>query len=706
MEESIDILILEEMRRSPDIMTLIDVYNMYHECKDIIFQYLNNFILEVITNDVIGIDPKLKFSEYLTSELLHIWVSGLINDFITEWLKTIDIMDDNTCYELLRKILKCSKTDCTFVPVLNETSFQITQLIWGIPRFRKVIHYFKNFVNGRDCMENDIFSSLMYGNRYNDNKEEYIGSVRELIDDYETHDSIINKILFTFDINKTIYSIGVISTLNSENIQNYADASYTNFLFRVLIEIYKKYDSNKIIEKILQSEDYEIDSHKINYSLPFEYKITLCMMYSIYFDHFLGCNLLQTLEPQMVHRDIEVFNRIVSRICDIDNKIICNFILDYEKIVHKIHDDEFIFDILNYLRIICSCKTLYDKLFNFPQDIYLMIEKIVTNKYGKIQINKHYRTDATKIMLLIIKKQGYTNFENSGDDVLLFVNDINYFEDVQYAEVFNFHKDIIQTLIISVKDLKSDDKILSNVLFKLLSKCGESFSIFDEILSQYHKRVPYEINGICCEIIGVINMTLYLYSEAFRTGKVTNTYQELNREFAVLVSKILDECHISNENIYKKLKQQLLAKNLIDAVIDCIFIVKNTGVLTYMVDYKSKFVELVNEPILLIQESKKNEILKILSECKTDDIIYPDEFLDPLLCVPIKSPVMIPDIKDFFDRTTIVTRIKTDPVNPYTRKPLTEEMFDEFNSKDEIKEKTRIFSEKFNEWKKQNNVSL
>lgn len=706
MDESIDILILNEMKRSPDIMTLVEIYERYHECQNVIFQYLNNFILEVITNDIIGIDSKLNLSEYLTSELLHIWVSGTINNFIIDWLKTIEIMDDNTCYELLKKILKCSKIDCTRVPVPDEISFQITQLIWGIQRFKKVIHYFKNFVNGRDCMENDIFSSLAYGNQYTDKKEEYIESVRELIDDYETHDSIINKILFTFDINKTIHTMGIISTLNAEDIQIYADASYTNFLFRVLIEIYKKYDSNKIIEKILQSEDYKIDSRKINYSLPFEYKITLCMMYSIYFDHFIGCNLIRKLEPQMVHRDTKVFNKIVSRICDINNKIICNFILDYEKIVHKIHDDEFIFDILNYLGIICSCKTLYDKLFNFPQDIYLMIEKLVTNKYGKIQINKHYRTDAVRLTLSIIKRQGYTNFENFGDDVVLFVNDINYFEDVQYAEVFNFHKDIIQTLIISVKDLKSDDKILSNVLFKLLSKCGESFSIFDEILSQYHGRVPYEINGICCEIIGVINMTLYFYSEIFRTKKITNTYQELNREFAILVSKIIDECQLDHENIHKKLKQPLLAKNLIDAVIDCIIIVKNTGVLTYMTEYKNKLIELINEPIFMIQENQKNEILKILSECKVDDIVYPDEFLDPLLCVPIKSPVMIPDIDDIFDKTTIVTRIKTDPINPYTRKPLTEEIFEEFNKRDKIKEKTRIFYEKFNEWKKQNNVSL
>jgi hypothetical protein len=383
------------------------------------------------------------------------------------------------------------------------------------------------------------------------------------------------------------------------------------------------------------------------------------------------------------------------------------FILNYERIIHKIHDQEFIFDILNYLGNTCESKALYRKLFKtHPHSIYDMIEKLIVNKYGKIQVNKHYRTDAVKIMLLIIKKQGYANFENYCDDLLLFINEVDYFADTSYIEMFSFHKEIVRTLMISIKDVKIDDKILSNILFKLLTRCGESFSVIDEILNQFPngRRIPYELNGICCEIIGVINMTLYLYSEVFKVNKITNSYQELDREFAMLVSKITDECQLDHVNIHHKLKQPLLAKNLIDAVIDCIIIVKNTSILTYITECKDKLVKLINDPTFMIHESKRDEILKILSECKSDVIEYPDEFLDPLLCIPIKLPVMIPDIEDIFDRTTIVTRIKTDPINPYTRKPLTEEIFEEYNKKDEIKIKTNNFMEKFNEWKKRNNV--
>jgi ubiquitin conjugation factor E4 B len=74
--------------------------------------------------------------------------------------------------------------------------------------------------------------------------------------------------------------------------------------------------------------------------------------------------------------------------------------------------------------------------------------------------------------------------------------------------------------------------------------------------------------------------------------------------------------------------------------------------------------------------------------------------MDPLLCIKIKNPIMIPEVKTIFDRSSIITHLYTNKTNPYTRKPLTEEELDHYNDLDEVKQQIKQFIEKINDFEK------
>ena len=101
----------------------------------------------------------------------------------------------------------------------------------------------------------------------------------------------------------------------------------------------------------------------------------------------------------------------------------------------------------------------------------------------------------------------------------------------------------------------------------------------------------------------------------------------------------------------------------------------------------------------MISRDEMEELKKLLIGT-TDDIEYPDKFLDPILCTLISDPVLIPEINVFFDRSTIERQISREPVHPYTKKELTKEILDSYNEKEEVKKKVQEFKSDFEQFVK------
>ena len=69
----------------------------------------------------------------------------------------------------------------------------------------------------------------------------------------------------------------------------------------------------------------------------------------------------------------------------------------------------------------------------------------------------------------------------------------------------------------------------------------------------------------------------------------------------------------------------------------------------------------------------------------------PDKFLDPLLNSIITNPVILPDSQLFIDKSTIIKHLDNNETDPFTRKKLTINELNEYNSLDEVVIKIKDF---------------
>lgn len=86
---------------------------------------------------------------------------------------------------------------------------------------------------------------------------------------------------------------------------------------------------------------------------------------------------------------------------------------------------------------------------------------------------------------------------------------------------------------------------------------------------------------------------------------------------------------------------------------------------------------------------------KMLEEMLYSDDVD-DNLLDPLLLVPVRTPVMIPKIDQIFDKASILSHIHKNNNNPYTREHLTMDDVYKYNETLYVKEKINEFNIKMN----------
>ena len=110
--------------------------------------------------------------------------------------------------------------------------------------------------------------------------------------------------------------------------------------------------------------------------------------------------------------------------------------------------------------------------------------------------------------------------------------------------------------------------------------------------------------------------------------------------------------------------------------------------------YKHKnillFYELINE-ISELEETKEIDYGEI-----------PEEFLDPLYNTLIENPILLPSSNIYMDFDVIKKHLLYHNFDPFNRDELTLEKLEEYNIKDEIKEKNEMLKKKIEDWKKLN----
>jgi hypothetical protein len=76
----------------------------------------------------------------------------------------------------------------------------------------------------------------------------------------------------------------------------------------------------------------------------------------------------------------------------------------------------------------------------------------------------------------------------------------------------------------------------------------------------------------------------------------------------------------------------------------------------------------------------------------------PDEFIDPLMCELIETPIVLPLCNVIVDEKVIFKHIVFKCDNPFNRMPLTIDELIEYQQNENIKDILHKWTDKYNEW--------
>jgi hypothetical protein len=194
---------------------------------------------------------------------------------------------------------------------------------------------------------------------------------------------------------------------------------------------------------------------------------------------------------------------------------------------------------------------------------------------------------------------------------------------------------------------------------------------------------------------------IQIYDFVFSNNLFTSVYPEIDDKFLILLFAILKKT-IEKKNMFTLDYKHTEHKNLIDMCYAYISlnIEKNIEEILENKDIIYKSIELLQVKYKIDKYDEINLKIKEYDDKRQNNNMNMNmlqDFCCPISCKLIKNPIMIPDCNEIFERSTIITQIFSQGINPYTREKLNLEMVENYNKQVNIKQKINEFIEKKNE---------
>lgn len=368
-------------------------------------------------------------------------------------------------------------------------------------------------------------------------------------------------------------------------------------------------------------------------------------------------------------------------------------------------------DLVSKIAESISYEIIIDSKYKLSQDIYkffvdILINKInINNKHLKYEIvssivetsksnnilREFYKDNAIKgLIKFLLDYDFFKVFDNSDithDKYQNLLKTINMEIELNNIKLLLNNEEITQymlklskdylLLLDNLKDLMEAHKanrIPHRNLKDILSSHKKTLSeiiISHLLILNLKKKKQYEeeivktelLRSMLLEIIKTVDLLLPLESEAIYMNVIFSPlYKKCLKLFTILMNK----------------------KNFTEIIVD--FELKNFKKIL-KINYIKKY-DTIEEIKNLIDKSFKNEIE------------LPEEFLDPLIFIKILDPIMIPNVDLIFDKSSIMSQINLEKINPYTREKLDVDILNEYNKKEEVKKKVEEFNKKLADFKK------
>jgi len=347
------------------------------------------------------------------------------------------------------------------------------------------------------------------------------------------------------------------------------------------------------------------------------------------------------------------------------------------------------------------------------------------NELGEKQIEDYYRLQVRYNMLFLINN--YINDTKDSSNIGIYLSNFTYLDD-EHSDT-PFKSDFIKFIHITISDLET---IISNILSYVESiiKIDEQLltgrTLENNILKnediirlkKTRKNYSFLVNSSSLIIISYLRyIKLISYNDLriFKQYLIANLFTTtIKYLFDKLVTNKME--FSGNENNIK-LKMLTYVGNIVDNVCQdeelmvyfikddqsCIISMCKSLISLYM---NTKTYNIMNVAVLIDNIDYDISVLtKIKSrvEAEEDDDIseeIPEDFMDPIMMTLMEDPVELPSSNIILDKNTILQQLLHCEQDPYSRVPLTKELLEEHNMKEDVKSKIDELKLKINKWVK------
>ena len=526
----------------------------------------------------------------------------------------------------------------------------------------------------------DITFIINFMNKFLDNIPEHKKQI--LIDIIKDTNNIIKlKHLFLLeDIDyKLLFNIYKFKSLS---IDNYTEIF--NFLLIIgKINIIKGLLDNYYVAEINHNKQFILLSSIFSFHKTIE-------IYDIYIEFtkillkFIN-TILPIFELTEIISNLIIFNNNNSKL-----ELILNFyklVIDKCEVYFNITSINKSIEILNIIvknnLSINNYNNLFDRLLNLINSSYLNIHE----KFNLFN-------DITK--LLIYDRTNYipNNYLDNMIYVFLNIKFLTWMTIDEKISLFN----ILSKILLKIKKLNKLNDNFNNcdkLLYYTLYFENECFNLLTTLLNTEIEFTIYNfMKESVYNLITSINIFTEIsdyYFDNIKNKYIKDLFYKNNLNISVMLNYIND-----NNNLYNLSKFNtdiLLKHNMISKLI---IIYKHWNNINYPcigLDYDNliNYIETKNINIFYNIIPKIN-LLKIKCNSYNDNIDNLNhEYIDNIFNIEIIDPIMLPNLNDFFEKTTLYLLIRETNKNPYTRENINLDELIEYNNRDDIKDKINNF---------------
>jgi len=562
-------------------------------------------------------------------------------------------------------------------------------------------------VNINDKYILDMNIDILVTNFYVFNYDDIVQNIIFNLDDTTFIINFLNKFLDNVVEHKKTILIDVVKGTNNINKLKHLFL-LENINYKLLYEIYKFkslsvdnyidiYDFLLIIGKINIITDLLQNCYtKINHTKLF------VLLSSIFLFH-------KTLEIDDIYSEftiilIKFINKIlpIFELTEIVNNLFIfnndnsklELILDFYKLVIDKFQIFFDINVINNSIEILNIVMKNNLLINNYKYIFDTLINLISSSYLNIHEKFNLFVDVTKI--LIDDKSNYipTNYLHKMIYIFENIKFLTWMTIDEKISLFN----ILSKILLKIKKLNKLSDNINNcdtLLYHILYFENECFNLLTNLLNM---EIEFNIYNLMKESIYNFITAINIFTEItnYYFDNIKDKYiKDLFYKNNLNISVMLNYMNETN-NLYKlyKFNTDILLKNIL--ISKLIIIYKHCDDFDYPfigLDYENliNYIETKNINIFYDINTKIN-LLKNKFNSYNDNLDnLNQEYIDNIFNIEILDPIMLPNLNDFFEKTTLYLLIRETNKNPYTRESINLDELIEYNSRDDIKDKINNF---------------